>query len=366
MLMFRLFVLLAVMVIPAFALAEAPALVVLISVDQLRGDMPQTYRDRFVEGGFNRFFNDGVVYPNAHFGHTTTFTASGHATLATGSNPREHGLIGNNWYRVRGGMQDWMYRYTGNAEVTIELSDSKEPPAFAIAQHWADNEESLLVYMESIHRGVRGVVTDSVTGAPLFARVTVSGNTQPVFSDPDVGDYYRLLLAGTYTLTFEAAGHRNRVISNVSVGGGAATRLDITLDTPLVADARDVRDDFESLDANGNNTLTFSESGLSQNKFNNVDTNNDDVLTMVELLKTTFGASKVGVMNTVYVEVAYSGDEDGTADKPFNSIREGVGFVAPGGSVQVSSGTYSESLILNTSATLALDGSGSVMIDPTP
>ena len=83
--------------IPLVAMAEKPALVVLISVDQLRGDMPQEYRDRFVEGGFRRFFDAGVVYPNAHFGHTTTYTASGHATLATGGNPREHGLIGNSW-----------------------------------------------------------------------------------------------------------------------------------------------------------------------------------------------------------------------------------------------------------------------------
>ncbi len=79
------------------ALGEKPALVVFISVDQLRGDMPQTYKDRFVEGGIRRFFEDGAVYTNAHFGHTTTYTASGHATLSTGGNPREHGLIGNNW-----------------------------------------------------------------------------------------------------------------------------------------------------------------------------------------------------------------------------------------------------------------------------
>ena len=79
------------------ARAEKPTLVVFISIDQLRGDMPQTYKDRFVEGGIRRFFEDGAVYTNAHFGHTTTYTASGHATLSTGGNPREHGLIGNQW-----------------------------------------------------------------------------------------------------------------------------------------------------------------------------------------------------------------------------------------------------------------------------
>ncbi len=79
------------------ALAEKPALVVFISVDQLRGDMPYTYRDRFGEGGFRRFMDHGTSYTNAHFGHLTTYTASGHATLSTGGNPREHGLVGNYW-----------------------------------------------------------------------------------------------------------------------------------------------------------------------------------------------------------------------------------------------------------------------------
>ena len=89
--------LLLLFAVPTTVLAEKPALVVIISVDQLRGDMPFMYRDRFVEGGFNRFLEHGTIYPNAHFGHTTTYTASGHATLATGGNPREHGLVGNAW-----------------------------------------------------------------------------------------------------------------------------------------------------------------------------------------------------------------------------------------------------------------------------
>ncbi|MCH8205199.1 MAG: alkaline phosphatase family protein [Candidatus Hydrogenedentes bacterium] len=94
--------------------AEKPALVVFISVDQLRGDMPHTYRDRFVEGGLRRFFDEGAVYSNAHFGHTTTYTASGHATLATGGNPREHGLVGNSWIDPATGKTVYCVQDTGH------------------------------------------------------------------------------------------------------------------------------------------------------------------------------------------------------------------------------------------------------------
>lgn len=79
------------------AAADRPDLVVFISVDQLRGDLPLQYKDRFGDSGFRRFFDRGIVYTEAHYRHATTVTACGHASLATGANPREHGIIGNAW-----------------------------------------------------------------------------------------------------------------------------------------------------------------------------------------------------------------------------------------------------------------------------
>lgn len=79
-----------------------PKLVVHITVDQLRGDVPVRMRHRFPPGGFRRLF-DGLHYANAHFRHATTYTAAGHATLFTGADPRQHGLVGNNWRDRRTG-----------------------------------------------------------------------------------------------------------------------------------------------------------------------------------------------------------------------------------------------------------------------
>jgi predicted AlkP superfamily pyrophosphatase or phosphodiesterase len=82
----------------ADARAAQPKLVVQITIDQLRGDMPLRFKDRFGEGGFRYLMDKGVIFTNAHYQHSTTFTAVGHATLATGGNAAQHGLAGNDWH----------------------------------------------------------------------------------------------------------------------------------------------------------------------------------------------------------------------------------------------------------------------------
>jgi predicted AlkP superfamily pyrophosphatase or phosphodiesterase len=75
-----------------------PKLILQITVDQLRGDMPTTYLDRMGKGGFKYLLSEGVVYKDAHHNHANTETIVGHATLATGALPAVHGMIGNVWY----------------------------------------------------------------------------------------------------------------------------------------------------------------------------------------------------------------------------------------------------------------------------
>jgi predicted AlkP superfamily pyrophosphatase or phosphodiesterase len=74
-----------------------PKLVLQITVDQLRGDLPTRYYERLGEGGFRYLWEKGVVYTDAHHAHANTETIVGHATLATGANPSIHGMIGNVW-----------------------------------------------------------------------------------------------------------------------------------------------------------------------------------------------------------------------------------------------------------------------------
>jgi carboxypeptidase D len=145
----------------------------------------------------------------------------------------ENGIInGSDWYAITGSMQDWDYRFAGCNHVTIELSNIKRPAASALAQLWEDNRESMLAYLDSAHIGIRGIVTDADTGAPVYARIFVNGNTQPVFTDPDLGDYHRMLLPGAYTLTISATGYLTRTIENVFVAGGPAVVVDAQMEAP--------------------------------------------------------------------------------------------------------------------------------------
>ncbi len=76
---------------------KAPKLVVQITVDQLRGDLPMRYRGRLPKGGFRYLLEQGTHYANAHYRHANTETAVGHATLVTGADPSGHGIVGNDW-----------------------------------------------------------------------------------------------------------------------------------------------------------------------------------------------------------------------------------------------------------------------------
>ena len=62
-----------------------PKLILQITVDQLRGDLPTRYYDRLGDGGFRYLWENGIVYRNAYHAHANTETIVGHATLATGA-----------------------------------------------------------------------------------------------------------------------------------------------------------------------------------------------------------------------------------------------------------------------------------------
>lgn len=73
---------------------QPPTLVVLISVDQLRGD----YVDRYganLAGGLVRFRDDGAFYANGRQDHALTSTAPGHATMLSGRVPSRTNILTN-------------------------------------------------------------------------------------------------------------------------------------------------------------------------------------------------------------------------------------------------------------------------------
>lgn len=77
---------------------KKPKLVVGIIVDQMRQEYFYRFADRYVEGGFKRFSEQGFMMTNGHYNYIPTYTGPGHASVYTGTTPSTHGIIGNNWY----------------------------------------------------------------------------------------------------------------------------------------------------------------------------------------------------------------------------------------------------------------------------
>lgn len=143
---------------------------------------------------------------------------------------------GAQWYDVPGGMQDYNYLYGNCLEITVELSCCKYPPASELHKEWNLNRESLLAYIEKVHIGVRGYVKEAISGAALSNANIVVVGIRHNLTTGNYGDYYRLLLPGTYNITAVAPGYTSVTVYSVHVMEGKATEVNFTL-APVVNEA---------------------------------------------------------------------------------------------------------------------------------
>ncbi len=166
------------------------------------------------------------------------------------------------WYTIAGGRQDYMNYFQGCREVTIELSNVKMLDADQLPAHWNYNKQSFLNYIDNVFYGIRGIVTDT-TGAPIEAMITVVDHdfdNSEVFTDPDVGDYYRMLLPGVYDITVSAYGFIPQTISNITVVDTGATRVDVELQEALTIDITGTVRDGDTNVPIGNATVEIMDS----------------------------------------------------------------------------------------------------------
>ena len=147
----------------------APSLVVMIVVDQLRGDLIGHYEEAF-SGGFRRFLDEGYSFTNASHAHARTHTAPGHATLSTGVFPSRSGIVANDGF-LRAG-ESWQSVYA--------VADLDSPiPGFASWEtppgRWQTN---------LLRPGLAGGVRPSAGDARFFrrsgwVRILTLGPTSP-------------------------------------------------------------------------------------------------------------------------------------------------------------------------------------------
>ncbi|WNH13439.1 alkaline phosphatase PafA [Thalassobellus suaedae] len=97
-------------------------LVVGIVVDQMRYDYLTRFYTKYGNGGFKRMIQEGFNCKNNHFNYAPTKTGPGHTSIFTGTTPKYHGVIANDWYDKE---QKKMVYCTGDASVKAVGTDSE-------------------------------------------------------------------------------------------------------------------------------------------------------------------------------------------------------------------------------------------------
>jgi predicted AlkP superfamily pyrophosphatase or phosphodiesterase len=83
----------------ASAYDARPKLVVILVIDQFRGDYLDRYRADFkTEDGFNLFLKKGAYFPECYYEYGNTMTAPGHSTIGTGAYSNGHNIGVNDWW----------------------------------------------------------------------------------------------------------------------------------------------------------------------------------------------------------------------------------------------------------------------------
>jgi predicted AlkP superfamily pyrophosphatase or phosphodiesterase len=76
---------------------DRPKLVVLLVVDQMRGDYVDKFRGQWT-GGLQRLVQEGAWFHDAAYPYAATETCVGHSTISTGAFPATHGMVANAWW----------------------------------------------------------------------------------------------------------------------------------------------------------------------------------------------------------------------------------------------------------------------------
>eukprot|EP00088_Acartia_fossae_P017945 TRINITY_DN2028_c1_g1_i3.p1 TRINITY_DN2028_c1_g1~~TRINITY_DN2028_c1_g1_i3.p1 ORF type:complete len:175 (-),score=25.19 TRINITY_DN2028_c1_g1_i3:52-576(-) len=117
---------------------------------------------------------------------------------------------GAEWYPLVGGMQDFNYLFSNGMEITLEVSCCKYPKSYFVNNLWDQNYESMIKYLEQVHQGVKGLVFDSsgfpVQNAKIMVENLVTGNKYKTVVTSEFGEYWKLLLPGTYRMKAEVPG----------------------------------------------------------------------------------------------------------------------------------------------------------------
>ncbi|XP_034716053.1 inactive carboxypeptidase-like protein X2 [Etheostoma cragini] len=153
---------------------------------------------------------DDHVFRWLAFSYASThrlMTAANRRVCHTEDFAKEDGTInGASWHTAAGSMNDFSYLHTNCFELSMYVGCDKFPHESELPEEWENNRESLLVFMEQVHRGIKGVVRDLQGRGIANAIISVEGISHDIRTASD-GDYWRLLNPGEYRVTAKAEGY---------------------------------------------------------------------------------------------------------------------------------------------------------------
>ena len=178
--------------------------------------VPWAYKSAFIPDN-DWYFHTGHEYADT----AQLYAPAGYLTDGTDGVSRCADM-----YLANNSFIDYVNYYSHGRATFMEISATKTPAGSQLPNFWNYNYRSMLNFMQRCLYGIRGLVTDSVTGAPVRALVTVlslDADSSHVYSTPDVGNYHRMIKPGTYTLKFTAPCYATRIISNINVASYKST-----------------------------------------------------------------------------------------------------------------------------------------------
>uniref|UniRef100_A0A7N6AGQ3 F5/8 type C domain-containing protein n=1 Tax=Anabas testudineus TaxID=64144 RepID=A0A7N6AGQ3_ANATE len=157
---------------------------------------------------------------------------------------KEDGTInGASWHTAAGSMNDFSYLHTNCFELSMYVGCDKFPHESELPEEWENNRESLLVFMEQVHRGIKGVVRDLQGRGIANAIISVEGINHDIRTAAD-GDYWRLLNPGEYRVTARAEGY-SLISRKCEVGYEmGATRCDFTIIRTNLSRIKEIMEKF--------------------------------------------------------------------------------------------------------------------------
>ncbi len=199
-------------------------------------------------------FHGDASYINYVYNYTPVNTPDEAAIvyLSNGYHDRGNGytvINGYDWYETHGDTNDWSYGVCGDIDWTIET------PGYDYETDWLANRDAIIYIIEQAGKGLAGTVTGSHTGRGIPATVRVQQHNWQCHTDPQMGDYHKFLLSGTYDIDVWANGYESRTINDVSVETGDTTICDVELERNFAvygyrletADQPDPYNDFENV-----------------------------------------------------------------------------------------------------------------------